>query len=114
MDENLVFEAYFELPDGYEVQLMVLRDWPGGRQRRGAPSVFRSRIWIGHESESDPLHHRSQEHPEVNVAVDACYSMLLHDSRLAVTSPAALEEIRTRCHAFFDGHSQLSSHPVAK
>jgi hypothetical protein len=114
MDENLVFEAYFELPDGYEVQLMVLRDWPGGRQRRGAPSVFRSRVWVGHESESDPLHHRSQEHPELNTAVDACYSMLLQDSRLVVTSPGALEELRTRCHAYFSGQSQVSDRSIAQ
>ncbi|HWH72624.1 MAG TPA: hypothetical protein VNT26_24895 [Candidatus Sulfotelmatobacter sp.] len=108
MDENKVFDLYFELPDGYEVQLMVLRDYPGGRTRRGAPSVFRSRVWIGHVAESDPLTHKSQEHPELNVAVDSCYSMLLQGASHAITSPAALEELNARVHSYFHGIEQVS------
>lgn len=103
MEEDKVFEAYFELSDGYEVQVMVLRDFAGGKARRGAARVFRSRVWIGHTSESDPLHHRSQEHQELNTAVDACYSMLLQGAPGVVDSPAALEELRFRCHEYFQG-----------
>jgi hypothetical protein len=107
LDENKVFEAYFELPDGYEVQLMVLRDYPGGRARRGAMSIFRSRVWVGHVTEADPLLHRSQEHPELNVAVDACYSMLLQAAPLAVNSPEAIEYVRRRVHDYFHGLEQV-------
>ena len=108
MDENKVFDLYFELPDGYEVQLMVLRDHPGGKSRRGAMAIFRSRVWIGHVSESDPLMHRSQEHPEVNVAVDSCYSMLLQGASHAITSPEALEALNARVHSYFHGIEQVS------
>jgi len=108
LDENKVFDLYFELPDGYEVQLMVLRDYPGGRARRGAMSIFRSRVWIGHVTESDPLVHRSQEHPELNVAVDSCYSMLLQAAGLAISSPEALEALRQRVHSYFHGVEQVS------
>lgn len=103
MEENKVFDACYDLPDGYEVQLMVLRDFAGGRQRRGAPKVFRSRVWIGHISESEPLLHKSQEHQELNTAVDACFSMLLQTAILRVDSPMALEAIRERVHDYFHG-----------
>lgn len=108
MDENKVFDLYLELPDGYEVQLMVLRDYPGGRSRRGAMSIFRSRVWIGHVSESDPLLHRSQEHPELNIAVDSCYSMALQGAGHAITSPVAIEALRERAHSYFHGIEQVS------
>jgi hypothetical protein len=107
VDDNKVFDASFELPDGYEVQMMVLRDYQGGRARRGAVSVFRSRVWVGHVSESDPLLHRSQEHPELNVAIDACYSMLLQGAGQVVDSPGALEAIREKVHAYFHGIEQV-------
>lgn len=103
VDENKVFDAYYDLPDGYEVQLMVLRDFAGGRARRGAPKVFRSRVWIGHTSESEPLLHKSQEHSELNTAVDACYSILLQTAITSVDSPAALSAIRDRVHQYFHG-----------
>lgn len=108
MDENKVFDQYFELPDGYEVQLMVLRDYPGGRARRGAMSIFRSRVWIGHVSESDPLLHRSQEQPELNVAIGSCYSMALQGAAHVIESPAALEALSQRVHAYFHGIEQVS------
>lgn len=108
MDENKVFDKYFVLPDGYEVQLMVLRDYPGGRARRGTMSIFRSRVWIGHESESDPLMHRSQEHPELNVAIGSCYSMALQSAAQVIESPAALEALSQRVHAYFHGVEQVS------
>ena len=69
MDEAKVYEAYHELPDGFEVQVMVLQDYPGGRQRRGlTPSIYRARVWIGVAEEPDPLLHRSQEHPALQAA----------------------------------------------
>lgn len=108
MDENKVFDLFFELPDGYEVQLMVLRDYPGGRSRRGAMSIFRSRVWIGHVAESDPLLYKSQEHPELNVAVDSCYSLLLQSAGYAINSPIALEALNERVHSYFHGIEQVS------
>ena len=102
VEENLAYEVSFGLPDGYEVQLMVLQDYPGGKRRRGLTmSIFRSRIWIGRESDPEPLIHRSQEHPDRNVAIDSCYSMLLAGARQVVQSPAALAAIQERVHAHF-------------
>jgi hypothetical protein len=100
LDEK-AFDASLTLPGGYEVQLMVLRDYPAGRPRRGAKRVFRSRIWIGLVDEPDPLVHRSQEHPELSTAVDACYSMLLHAARTCVDSPAALAAIQETVDQYF-------------
>lgn len=104
MEDSKVFDAYFELPDGYQVQLMVLQDFPGGRARRGGRmSVYRSRVWVGHEAESDPLAHRSQEHQEMRVAIDACYSMLLASARNVVDSPVAIDALQQRVHEYFSG-----------
>jgi hypothetical protein len=108
MEENKVYEAYMDLPDGYQVHLMVLKDYPGGRSgRRKAMSVFRSRVWIGHETESEPMLHRSQEHGESRVAVDACYSLLLSASLWVVDSPDALSVIRQWVHDYFRGQERL-------
>lgn len=104
LDENKEFEAFFELPDGYQVQLMVLKDFPGGRAKRGLRmSIFRSRVWVGHQNEPDPLLHRSQEHPDLSVAVDACYSLLLSAAPHAVDSPHALAAIDQLVHQYFGG-----------
>jgi hypothetical protein len=104
LEEAKVFDAYVELPDGYEVQLMVLRDFPGGRAKRGLRmNIFRSRVWIGHTEEPEPLVYRSQEHPDMSIAVDACYSILLATARSAVNSPAALEAIQQHVHQYFGG-----------
>lgn len=102
-DENKVFDGYFELPDGYQVQLMVLRDYPSGKGRRGKPSVFRSRVWIGHASEPEPLVYRAQEHPELQVAIDACYSLLLIGAEGVVGSLAAMAAIQQQVHHYFSG-----------
>lgn len=108
MDENKVYEAYFELPDGYQVQLMVLKDFPGGRGgRRQRMNVFRSRVWIGHETESDPLAHRSQEHAELRTAIDACYSMVLSACTLIINSPDALSQLRQQADEYFRGKERL-------
>jgi|GEM_PF-1697446 len=107
MEEEKVFDAYFALPDGYEAQLMVLRGHPGGRAGRSKKqTVFRSRVWIGHELEPDPLLHRSQEHVDLTVAIDACYSMLLNGSRVAISSPAALAGLEERVDQYFSGTPQ--------
>lgn len=104
MEENKAFDDYWLLPDGYEVQLMVLRDYPGGRQQRGAKrTVFRSRIWIGHQSESEPMLHRGQEHTDLQIAMDACHSMLLDGAPKVIDSPLALAEIRQRVDLRFQG-----------
>lgn len=104
LEDAKVYETYFELPDGYQVQLMVLQDFPGGRARRGLRrSIFRSRVWIGHESEPEPLIHRSQELTDLKLSVDACYSLLLSASPGVVDSPLALAELRQRVHAYFSG-----------
>jgi hypothetical protein len=110
LEDTKVFDAYFELPDGYQIQLMVLQDFPGGRPRRGLRmNIFRSRIWIGHVSESEPLVYRSQEHSDLNVAVDGCYSMLLVAARFAVNSPVALEALQAKVHRYFGGARQQDS-----
>jgi hypothetical protein len=108
MDEAKVYEAFVELPDGYEVQVMVLQDYPGGRQRRGlAPSIYRARVWIGTSEEPDPLLHRSQEHSELQAAVDACYSMLLNSARQVIASPAALAVLEGQIERYFQGAPSL-------
>jgi len=101
-----VFEAGYELPDGYQVQLMVLQDFPGGRQRRGLRmNVYRSRVWVGHELEAEPLLHRSQEHADRCLAIDACYSMLLTGARQVVDSPDALAAVQECVDEHFCGQA---------
>lgn len=109
LEDAKVFEGYFELPDGYQVQLMVLQDYPGGRKRRGAKrSIFRSRIWVGHESEPEPLLHRSQEVPDLQLSIDTCYSMLLNVSHSVINSPTALTTLKEQVHHYFSGTSKRS------
>ena len=104
MEDTKAFEASVTLAGGYEVQLMVLQDYPGGHKRRGLKlSIFRSRVWIGHVSEPEPLIHRSQEHPDLHVAVDSCYSMLLAGARQVVHSPEAVAAIEELVHGHFSG-----------
>lgn len=101
-----MYEASYELPDGYQVQLMVLQDFPGGRQRRGLRmNVYRSRVWIGHEAEPEPLLHRSQEHADLSLAIDACYSMLLTGGRQIIESPVALGAVAQCVDAHFCGQA---------
>ncbi|MFZ5814398.1 MAG: hypothetical protein ACOY93_03740 [Bacillota bacterium] len=100
MEEGKLFDQYMELPDGYQVQLMVLMEIPASRPR---VAVYRSRLWIGHESEPDPMIYKSQEHVELRRAIDACYSMLLKSAPLAVGSPTAIEAIHQQVHAYFSG-----------
>lgn len=103
----MVYEASFDLPDGYQVQVMVLQDFPGGQRKRGLRmNVFRSRIWIGHVSEPEAMVHRSQEHQEKHIAIDACHSMLLLGARQAIDSPAALAALESKVHAHFLGTAQ--------
>ena len=107
LDESKVFETYFELPDGYQVQMMVLRDYPGGKPKRGLKmSIYRSRVWIGHEAEGEPIVYRSQEHQDLRLAIDACYSTALSTSRSSINSPAALEKLQERIHSYFSGASR--------
>ncbi len=102
MEEDKLFDLWLTLPDGYQVQLMVMRDYPGGRRRRGARmNVYRSRLWIGLEVEAEPLLYRSQEHTDPHVAVDACYSMLLAAAPTVIDSPDALAVAQERVHAHF-------------
>jgi hypothetical protein len=104
MEEAKVYEAFVELPDGYEVQVMVLQDYPGGRPKRGLqPSIYRSRVWIGTSEEPDPLLHRSQEHSEMQAAIDACYAMLLSSARQVISSPAALAALEAQVERYFQG-----------
>lgn len=105
--ETKRFDICIDLPDGYEVQLMVLQDFPGGRKRRGLKmNVYRSRIWIGHQAEPEPLLHRSQEHGDLQMAVDACYSMLLLCCGEVVDSADALEAARRQADQYFGGAAQ--------
>lgn len=100
VDEGKLFDQYFDLPEGYQVQLMVLMDIPSQRPR---VAVYRSRVWIGHESESDPMFYKSQEHEELRRSIDACYSMLLKSAPGVIDSPAALEALHQQVHAYFSG-----------
>lgn len=109
MEDSKVFEGYLELPDGYQVQLMVLQDYPGGRKKRAIKrSIFRSRIWVGHESEPEPLLHRSQEVADLQLSIDSCYSMLLNVSHTVINSPVALAVLREYVHQYFSGTAKTS------
>jgi hypothetical protein len=108
LDENMAFEAYYELPDGYQVQLMVLRDYPIGQGRKGRKmSIFRSRVWVGHECQSEPMSYKSQEHTDLQVAIDACYSLVLISARGVIDSAAALDLLQQRVHTYFSGERQV-------
>lgn len=99
-----MFETFFELPDGYQVQLMVLQDFPGGRQKRGLRrNIYRTRIWVGHESEAEPLLHRSQEVADLQLSIDACYSLVLSAAPGIIDSPAAIAAVQEQVHAYFSG-----------
>lgn len=101
MEASLVYNRCVTLPDGYEVQLMVMRDTAGGRarsDRRGM--VYRARVWIGTVWEREPLLYRSQEHGTAAAALDACYRMLGASAHRVVESVAAREAARRLA----DGH----------
>jgi len=101
MEMSLVYNRCVTLPDGYEVQLMVMRDFAGGwagSGRRGM--VYRARVWIGTTWEREPLLYRSQEHGSPGAAVDACYRMLAASAPRVVESVAAREAARR----LTDGH----------
>jgi len=100
MEEGKLFDAYYDLPEGYQVQLMVLMEIP---ERRPRVAVYRSRIWIGHAAEPDPMLYKSQEHDELRSSIDGCYSLLLHSARHVINSPIALEAVQQQVHAYFSG-----------
>lgn len=99
MDEEKLFDRFLTLPDGYQVQLMVM----GRSAGRG---FYRSRIWLGHESESEPMLYRGQVHPEFRLAVDACYSLMLHSAPQVFHSPAALAAVQQYADAYFSAGEQ--------
>lgn len=100
MEEGKLFDQYVNLPDGYQVQLMVLMEIPAKRPR---VAVYRSRVWIGHESAPDPMLYKSQEHEELRRSIDACYSLLLKGALVVIDSPSALEAVQQQVHAYFSG-----------
>lgn len=89
MEETKVFDQFLDLPDGYQVQLMVMAEPLTGSRRQEV--VYRSRIWLGHESEMDPMLHRSQVRWELEAAIDACYSMLVQSAPHCFESVTALQ-----------------------
>ncbi|MFZ5826287.1 MAG: hypothetical protein ACOY94_18480 [Bacillota bacterium] len=100
MEEGKLFDQYVELPDGYQVQLMVLMEIPTKRPR---VAVYRSRVWIGHESDPDPMLYKSEEHEELRRSIDACFSLLLKSAPMVIASPTALEAVQQQVHAYFTG-----------
>ncbi len=100
MEEGKLFDACFDLPGGYQVQMMVLVEIP---EKRPRVAVYRSRVWIGHETESDPMLYKSQEHDELRRSIDGCYSLLLHSARHVIDSPTALEAVQQQVHTYFSG-----------
>lgn len=105
MEEGKLFDQYFDLPEGYQVQLMVLMEIP---TRRPRVAVYRSRVWIGHQSEPDPMLYKSQEHEELRRSIDACYSLLLRSASGVIDSPVALEAVHQQVHAYFSGAVPLA------
>jgi hypothetical protein len=105
MDEGKLFDAFYDLPDGYQVQLMVLQEYPAGLGGREEAPVFRSRLWIGTAAEPEPLLHRNQEYRDARLAIDGCFSMLLAAAAGVVDSPLALEAVRQLAHKHFVGVS---------
>lgn len=100
MEEGKLFDQCFELPDGYEVQMMVLMEVPSKRPR---VARYRSRLWIGHADLSDPLLYKSQEYDGPSQAIDACYSLLLKSAPEVIDSPDALAAVREQVHSYFSG-----------
>jgi len=106
MEASLVYNRCVTLPDGYEAQLMVMRDFAGGwagSDKRGM--VYRARVWIGTVWERDPLLYRSQEHASPGAAVDACYRMLAASAPRVVASPVAREAVQRLA----DGHFRAAA-----
>lgn len=96
MDGGKLFDRSLDLPDGYQVQLMVL---PEGSDH----VLYRSRVWIGLESETDPMLYRCEIYPEYRRSVDACYSLLLKSASAVIESPAALAAVHELVHDYFEG-----------
>lgn len=96
MDEEKLFDRFLTLPDGYQVQLMVMGGRTGG-------CCYRSRIWLGHESESEPMLYRCQMHPDFGRSVDACYSLMLQNAPKVFGSAAALAAVQQHAHDHFHG-----------
>jgi len=105
MDEEKLFDRFLTLPDGYQVQLMVM----GGRAGGG---FYRSRIWLGHESESEPMLYRCQMHPEFRQSVDACYSLMLQSAPQVFGSAAALAAVQQYAHEYFQAGEPVEKHAV--
>jgi len=91
VDEGKVFDEFLDLPDGYQAQLMVMAEPVSGFRRKVA---YRSRVWLGHESEMDPYLYRAQVHWNLEEAIRACYAMLAQLAPYCFRSRAAVEAVR--------------------
>ncbi|MBP2018311.1 hypothetical protein J2Z79_001712 [Symbiobacterium terraclitae] len=90
MEEGKVFDQFLDLPDGYQAQLMVMAEaLPGVRPHL----AYRSRVWLGHESEMDPYLHRSQVCWSLDEAIRTCYAMLRQAAPQCFHSRAAVEAV---------------------
>jgi hypothetical protein len=109
VEDAKVYEEYLTFPGSYVVHLMVLHETPGprGRGRRPKHAVYRSRVWIGVEEESDPRLHRSQEHTDLREAVDACWQMLRDSAPAAMdSSTEAMRQVADATGAYFRAEPQ--------
>lgn len=109
VDDAKVYEEYLTFPDGFVVHLMVLQESTGHRRKSRTPRqpVYRSRIWIGVQTEEDPRIHRSQEHTNLQEAVDACWRMLRDSALRAMkSSPAAIRQATDATGAYFCAEPQ--------
>lgn len=108
MEDAKVYEEYLELPDGYQIHLMVLQEaMKRGRGRAPRQLIYRSRIWIGVESEEEARVHRCQEHTDLKEAVDACWRMLGESAARAIDgSQIALRQVEAATSAYFRAEPQ--------
>lgn len=100
MEEGKLFDRFLDLPDGYQVQLMVLAE---PLEDPVNEVVYRSRIWLGHESQMDPMLHIGESHWELRRAIDSCFSMLLQHAPRVFDSPVALAAVDQEVHTYFTG-----------
>jgi len=91
LDEGKVFDLFLDLPDGYQVQLMVMAEPLSGSGRKVA---YRSRVWLGHENEMDPYVYRWQICWDLEEAIRTCYALLWQAAPQCFRSRAALEAVR--------------------
>ncbi len=91
VEAGKVFEQFLDLPDGYQAQVMVMAEPVSGFAGKVA---YRSRVWLGHESEMDPYLYRAQVHWNLEEAIRACYAMLRQAAPYCFRSRAAIDAIR--------------------